>query len=181
MKHNIPVMASWRENIGKLKKWNNSLEECIINQSITFKFMVHGISTQTHTNMTAKSTYRSCKNGHLFACTSLWSVAEGPDRCRGSEMSGIFQDIHVCNYSGRVSHVIRIICIASGRARKSITLLSIINMLWQMLRVCTPYWDRQYFHCGVPDPVPWVLLVSTAKQEPANKNLELIPQIPSDQ
>lgn len=35
--------------------------------------------------------------------------------------------------------------------------------------VYPPYRDRQYFHCGVSDLVPWMLLVSTAKQESANK------------
>lgn len=70
--------------------------ECVINQSITFKFMAHG-SWFIYTHMptwkrTAKSTYQSCKNGHLFACTSLWSVAEGPDICTQSK-SGIFKRI----------------------------------------------------------------------------------------
>lgn len=131
--------------------------------------------------MTAKSTYQPCKNGHLFACTSLWSVAEGPDIRRQSKMSRIFKRFAYAT-TVTVSHIIWIICIASGRASKSVTLLSMINMLWQMLRVCTPYRDRQYFHCGVPDLVPWVLLVSTAKQEPADKNLEYhrSPQINSD-
>ena len=37
------------------------------------------------------------------------------------------------------------------------------------VRVCGgfPYRDRQYFHCGVLNLVPWVLLVTAAKQEPA--------------
>lgn len=36
--------------------------------------------------------------------------------------------------------------------------------------VCvSPYRNRQYFHCGVLDLVPRVLLVTAAKQEPANQ------------
>lgn len=128
---------------------------------------------------TAQSTYQSCKNGHLFACTSLWSVAEGPDICRQSKMSGIFK---------------RSACVTTMTVWVTLFKLS-ASPLWQSKQlnpiafddqyavadaacVYTPYRDRQYFHCGVPDLVPWVLLVSTAKQEPANKNLELIPQVP---
>lgn len=94
------------------------------------------LSLQTQTGeRTAKSTYQSCKNGHLFACTSLWSVAEGPDISRQLKMNGCRRDSSVNNYNDRVSHI-WIIRITSGRASKSITLLLVINMLWQILRVC---------------------------------------------
>lgn len=75
------------------------------------------------------------------------------------------QEIHVCNYNG---------CVHRLWWSMQINHIAFDDQyaVTDAVFVHAPYRDRQYFNCGVPDLVPWVLLVSTAKQEPANKNLE---------
>lgn len=99
----------------------------------------------------------------------------------------------VCNYTGTVNHNIRMYCLWRGKQFShahipvdnkyaSTTQCHLIKTVYtshhrgvtDCLCVCGgggvfPYRDGQYFHCGVLDLVPWVLLVSAAKQEPAKK------------